>query len=120
MPNVISSSREGIQIIYLYRRADGLPEMGGLRLLTDPTFDPAGEAYPTGPYTLRKTAGPVLNPESLGRIDAVLLNHDHHLDNLDHAGYTLLRRLSVSAHSPASISTLARLCSAWNRPSCRP
>jgi L-ascorbate metabolism protein UlaG (beta-lactamase superfamily) len=39
---------------------------------------------------LQKTAGPALNPESLGRIDAVLLSHDHHSDNLDNAGRSLL------------------------------
>jgi len=69
-----------------------LLELGGLRLLTDPTFDPAGEEYPTGLYTLRKTIGPALKPESLGRIDAVLLSHDHHFDNLDRAGRALLQR----------------------------
>lgn len=68
-----------------------LLELGGLRLLTDPTFDPAGTEYPTAAYTLRKTAGPALSPESLGRIDAVLLSHDHHFDNLDHAGRSLLK-----------------------------
>jgi L-ascorbate metabolism protein UlaG (beta-lactamase superfamily) len=68
-----------------------LLELAGLRLLTDPTFDPAGTEYPTTVYTLRKTAGPALNPESLGRIDAVLLSHDHHFDNLDHAGRDLLK-----------------------------
>jgi hypothetical protein len=47
-----------------------LLELGGLRLLTDPTFDPAGEEYPTGLYTLRKTIGPALKPESLGRRDS--------------------------------------------------
>ena len=68
-----------------------LLELGGLRLLTDPTLDPAGTEYPTSLYTLRKTAGPALSPESVGRIDAVLLSHDHHFDNLDHAGRTLLK-----------------------------
>jgi L-ascorbate metabolism protein UlaG (beta-lactamase superfamily) len=46
--------------------------------------------YPVGAYTLRKTSGPALSPESLGRVDAVLLSHDHHFDNLDHAGRALL------------------------------
>lgn len=68
-----------------------LLELGGLRLLIDPTFDPAGTEYPTAAYTLRKTAGPAVSPESLGRIDAVLLSHDHHFDNLDHAGRSLLK-----------------------------
>jgi L-ascorbate metabolism protein UlaG (beta-lactamase superfamily) len=69
-----------------------LLELGGLRLLTDPTFDPAGSSYPTPIYVLRKTQGPAVTPESLGPVDAVLLSHDHHFDNLDHAGRVLLAR----------------------------
>lgn len=64
--------------------------MAGLRLLTDPTFDPAGQEYPTSAYTLRKTTDPALSPETLGSIDAILLSHDHHFDNLDHRGRALL------------------------------
>jgi L-ascorbate metabolism protein UlaG (beta-lactamase superfamily) len=63
-----------------------LLELGGLRLLTDPTFDPVGSEYPTPVYVLRKTQGPALDPAALGPIDIVLLSHDHHFDNLDHAG----------------------------------
>ena len=61
-------------------------EFGGLRFLTDPTFDPAGGEYRTGRVTLRKLAGPALSREALGGYDYVLLSHDHHSDNLDHAG----------------------------------
>ncbi len=67
-----------------------LLELGGLRLLTDPTFDPPGGGYQTGPVTLHKIAGPAKSAESLGSIDIVLLSHDHHADNLDHAGRRLL------------------------------
>ncbi len=63
---------------------------GTVRLLTDPTFDPRGTEYRVGSYALRKTAGPAVSPDSLGRIDAVLLSHDHHFDNLDRAGRALL------------------------------
>ena len=69
-----------------------LIEFGGLRLLTDPAFDPAGGEYTTGPVTLSKTMGPAVNASSLGKIDVVLLSHDHHFDNLDHAGRELLSR----------------------------
>jgi L-ascorbate metabolism protein UlaG (beta-lactamase superfamily) len=69
-----------------------LLEMGGMRLLTDPTFDPAGEEYPTGLYTLKKLADPAIGLESLGEVDAVLLSHDHHFDNLDRAGRGLLQK----------------------------
>jgi len=67
-------------------------ELSGLRLLTDPTFDPAGTAYPTAVYTLRKSAGPAINLDDLGHIDGVLLSHDHHFDNLDHKGLSCLAR----------------------------
>lgn len=70
-----------------------LLELGGLRLLTDPTFDPGGTEYPTPVYVLRKTMGPALAADAIGPVDAVLLSHDHHFDNLDHAG----RRLLASA-----------------------
>ncbi|HZO98535.1 MAG TPA: MBL fold metallo-hydrolase [Gaiellaceae bacterium] len=67
-----------------------LLEWRGLRLLTDPTFDPAGTSYDLGAYTLRKTQGPALAAAELGRVDAVLLSHDHHRDNLDDAGRAAL------------------------------
>jgi L-ascorbate metabolism protein UlaG (beta-lactamase superfamily) len=62
----------------------------GLRILTDPTFDPAGSAYPLNLYTLKKREGPAMPVEKLGHIDVVLLSHDHHHDNLDRAGRALL------------------------------
>ena len=67
-----------------------LLELGGLRLLTDPTFDPGGSEYPTPVYVLRKSQGPAVDPKALGSIDAVLLSHDHHFDNLDRAGRGVL------------------------------
>ncbi len=67
-----------------------LLEFGGVRLLTDPTFDAAGGAYPSGAATLRKLTAPALAPEALGGFDYVLLSHDHHFDNLDRAGRALL------------------------------
>lgn len=72
-----------------------LLEYGGLRLLTDPTLDPAPTDYPTAAYTLSKTIAPAVEPASLGQVDAVLLSHDHHFDNLDHAGRASLARAGV-------------------------
>jgi L-ascorbate metabolism protein UlaG (beta-lactamase superfamily) len=66
-----------------------LIEIGGFRLLTDPTFDAPGD-YQSGPVTLRKTQGPALSAAEIGRIDAVLLTHDQHADNLDPAGRRVL------------------------------
>jgi L-ascorbate metabolism protein UlaG (beta-lactamase superfamily) len=70
-----------------------LIEMDGVRLLTDPTFDPGGGEYPSGPATLRKLAGPAISSDALGPVDYVLLSHDHHFDNLDRGGRALLPRV---------------------------
>jgi L-ascorbate metabolism protein UlaG (beta-lactamase superfamily) len=68
-----------------------LLEVAGLRLLTDPTFDPAGKRYHFGWGAMsRKLQGPAMPPGQLGRIDAVLLSHDQHDDNLDGAGREML------------------------------
>jgi L-ascorbate metabolism protein UlaG (beta-lactamase superfamily) len=68
-----------------------LIEAGDWRLLTDPTFDPAGGSYRFGWGTgSRKLTGPAIAASDLGRIDAVLLSHDHHDDNLDPAGRAML------------------------------
>ncbi len=68
-----------------------LIQAAGRRLLTDPTFDPPGRKYNFGWGTGSvKLAGPALAASELGPIDAVLLTHDHHDDNLDPAGRALL------------------------------
>jgi L-ascorbate metabolism protein UlaG (beta-lactamase superfamily) len=68
-----------------------LLEFGGWRLLTDPTFDPPGGRYHFGWGAIsRKLAGPAIAAAEIGPIDAVLLSHDHHDDNLDPAGRALL------------------------------
>jgi L-ascorbate metabolism protein UlaG (beta-lactamase superfamily) len=73
-----------------------LIEIGDWRLLTDPTFDPAGGKYRFGWGTgSEKLAGPALEPEAIGRVDAVLLSHDHHEDNLDKRGRELLANADI-------------------------
>lgn len=70
-----------------------LIEFDGWRLLTDPTFDAPGRRYTFGwGSASRKSVGPAMDPSALGHIDAVLLTHDHHADNLDDAGRALLPR----------------------------
>ena len=83
-----------------------LLEWRGLRLLTDPTFDPAGTAYPAAAYTLRKTQNPAVPAEAVLPLDAVLLSHDHHADNLDHAGRALLSRTSMVLTTTAGAARL--------------
>jgi L-ascorbate metabolism protein UlaG (beta-lactamase superfamily) len=84
-----------------------LIEVGGWRLLTDPTFDPPGGSYSFGWGSgSRKTAGPSIPAGELGRIDAVLLSHDHHDDNLDPAGRALLPSAGVVVTTNAGAKRL--------------
>ena len=63
-------------------------DIAGHRLVIDPTFDPPGvHSY------LTKLTGPAVSAEALGRVDAVLISHDQHPDNLDDAG----RRMALAA-----------------------
>jgi L-ascorbate metabolism protein UlaG (beta-lactamase superfamily) len=52
-------------------------DLAGWRFVIDPTFDDPGEHG-----HLIKTAGPAVGPSALGSVDAVLISHDEHLDNL--------------------------------------
>ncbi|MET0220243.1 MAG: MBL fold metallo-hydrolase [Tardiphaga sp.] len=67
-------------------------EIDGFRLLTDPTFDHPG-AYKLPHVTLEKLVGPALSIDQIGHIDAVLLSHDQHSDNLDTSGRGLLQQM---------------------------
>ncbi len=67
-------------------------DVAGLRFLTDPTFDDPA-SYTSGSVVLRKTEGPAVPAVGIGRIDAVLLSHDQHADNLDLSGRALVEGL---------------------------
>jgi L-ascorbate metabolism protein UlaG (beta-lactamase superfamily) len=95
-----------------------LIEWSGLRFLTDPTFDPAGSAYPTNEYTLRKTMGPAIDASAIGPIDAVLLSHDQHFDNLDRTGRALLasaRTVLTTKVGAARVGSHASGLTSWER-----
>jgi L-ascorbate metabolism protein UlaG (beta-lactamase superfamily) len=76
-------------------------EVGGQRLLVDPTFDPPGDYPLGGGRTLTKTLPAALGAADVGAVDAVLLSHDQHPDNLDTAGRALL------AEAPLVLTTSA-------------
>jgi L-ascorbate metabolism protein UlaG (beta-lactamase superfamily) len=94
-----------------------LIELGGWRLLTDPTFDPPGRKYNFGWGTSsRKLAAPAIAASDLPAIDAVLLSHDHHEDNLDPAGRELLPAAGAVITTGSGAKRLggnARGLSAW-------
>jgi len=68
-----------------------LIEIDGFRLLTDPTFDLPG-IYQLPHVKLEKLSGPALAAEAIGEVDAVLLSHDQHSDNLDESGKRFLSK----------------------------
>ncbi len=76
-------------------------EIGGVRLLTDPTFDGPGE-YPIGSRVLTKSAGPAVGADEIGPVDAVLLSHDQHPDNLDTSGRAYLAAAPLVLSTPAA------------------
>lgn len=73
-------------------------EIAGLRLLLDPTFD-APKTYKSG---LEKIQAPAFGVDGIGEIDAALLSHDQHDDNLDDKGRELLRTVPVVLSTPGA------------------
>lgn len=83
-----------------------LIEMGALRIVTDPTFEPAGYSYNAGGQEIRKTADPAISAATLGPVDAVLLSHDQHGDNLDPAGKAFLAQTRQTLTTPEGAQRL--------------
>ncbi|HEU5037641.1 MAG TPA: MBL fold metallo-hydrolase [Nocardioides sp.] len=98
------ASSDGLTI-QLIGGPTALITLGGLRFLTDPTFDPPG-TYSVGARVLTKTAGPAIQPEGLEAVDVVLLSHDQHPDNLDHLGRSFLTGCPTVLTTPAGASRL--------------
>ncbi len=94
-----------------------LIEVGGWTLLTDPTFDAPGKRYFFGWGTSsRKLEGPSISADHLPHVDAVLLSHEHHDDNLDAAGRAFLPNADVIVTTESGAKTLggaARGLSDW-------
>jgi L-ascorbate metabolism protein UlaG (beta-lactamase superfamily) len=79
-------------------------EIDGLRIMTDPTLDPAGTVYVLPTLTVEKTKGPAI--DDIGKIDIVLLSHDQHWDNFDHAGRQLVKEVSKTFTTVAGADRL--------------
>jgi len=85
-----------------------LIEIGSIRLLTDPVLDDAGTTYDDGVIPLEKTSAASITPQELGRIDAVLLSHDQHSDNLDNRGREFLAQAPRVLTTPEAAQRLGR------------
>jgi len=91
-------------------------EFGGLRFITDPTFDAGGGEYHLGAVTLKKRSSPTIGADAVGPVDAVLLSHDQHADNLDAAGRAFIGGVKTVFTTPAGAGRLggnARGLSVW-------
>jgi L-ascorbate metabolism protein UlaG (beta-lactamase superfamily) len=102
----VTHSSTACVLIEIGRRDDG---SCAFRLLTDPVFDTGTHTYPFFPFPLSlifkatRSAGPLLAPSELPPdkpINAVLLSHAHHGDNLDCAGKRLLHHAREVITSP--------------------
>lgn len=99
----------GIQI-RLVGGPTAILEIGGVRLITDPTFDPPRE-YDLGPgRVLAKTEASALQPHQVGPVDAVLLSHDQHVDNLDESGRAYLADVPLVLTTASATARLAGAC----------
>jgi len=88
-----------------------LIEVGGWRILTDPTFDPPGKRYFFGwGTTSRKLRGPSISADELGPIDAVLVSHHHHGDNLDPSAQALLPQWGTTFTTKKAAAKLGGHC----------
>jgi L-ascorbate metabolism protein UlaG (beta-lactamase superfamily) len=83
-----------------------LIELAGFRFLTDPTFDEPGIYQSSPTVTLEKTTRPALTADEIGAVDAVLLSHDQHFDNLDRAGRVFLPRARTTYTTPVGAGRL--------------
>jgi L-ascorbate metabolism protein UlaG (beta-lactamase superfamily) len=99
----------GVRLQYL-GTAMVVLEAGGARFVTDPALDPAGTTYDFGPwyaprswFASEKTYATPVDAAGLGAVDAVLLSHDQHADNFDHAG----RAFAASAQVERVVTTTA-------------
>ncbi|ELU35525.1 beta-lactamase superfamily domain-containing protein [Rhizoctonia solani AG-1 IA] len=70
--------------------ATAIISIDGVNFITDPVFDNVGTTYDLGILTLESLKAPALGLHEIPAIDAVLLSHEDHPDNLDTAGRTLL------------------------------
>lgn len=83
-----------------------LVEVGGVRFLTDPTFDAPGPYEDGGVTVVSKLTGPAVPFEALSPVDVVLLSHDQHPDNLDAAGRDVLPRVPLVLTTPGGATRL--------------
>jgi hypothetical protein len=81
-------------------------DLGGLRFLTDPAFDPLGE-YEDSARVQSKKEGPAVAPGDLGSIDVVLLTDHQHIDR---SGRRVIDEARVTLATTAAAAMLGGKC----------
>lgn len=80
--------------------------LGGLTVVTDPTFDQPGSYPLAGGRELTKLTPPAVPLASLGDVDVALVSHDQHPDNLDSSGRALLADVPLVLSTPEAAGRL--------------
>lgn len=76
-------------------------DIGGLRIVGDPTFDGPG------PYGyLTKPAGPAVDEDRVGPVDRVLVGHEAHADILDERGRVFAKTAPMMLTGPVATKRL--------------
>lgn len=76
-----------------------LLNINGFKILTDPTLNKKDgflPQYVSSPLAFsKKYIDPALSNEEIGKVDLVLLSHDHHSDNLDKNGRAFIKTVKI-------------------------
>ncbi|KAI3321128.1 Metallo-hydrolase/oxidoreductase [Xylariaceae sp. AK1471] len=100
-----STFNSSVQITYI-GTATAILSIDGVGFLTDPYFSPDGTSWDTEVGVLTSHYTPALPLAGLPPIDAVLLSHEDHPDNLDELGRRLLdgRRVLTTPSGAQNLS----------------
>jgi L-ascorbate metabolism protein UlaG (beta-lactamase superfamily) len=87
-----------------------LLNINGFKILTDPTLDKKDgflPQYVSKPFAFsKKYCDPALSNEEIGKVDLVLLSHDHHSDNLDKKGRAFIKTVNVVLSTKDAVKRL--------------
>lgn len=76
-----------------------LIDINGFKILTDPTLNKKDVFFPqyvSSPLAFsKKYIDPALSIQEIGKVDLVLLSHDHHNDNLDKTGRAFIKTVPI-------------------------
>lgn len=87
-----------------------LININGFKILTDPTLNNKDgwlPQYVSKPLAFsKKYINPALSKEEIGKVDLVLLSHDHHSDNLDRNGKVFIKTVPLVLSTTAAVKRL--------------